>query len=111
MAIGARLRELARRYPLLPGSWLEMVVITHGVSELGLEILQLLVPIVVQQPVEGFLVVRTVVVSLQWRYLAESTYASQVSFNSRSCSLNMCHMDRSCRSSWGSISCRGTGLY
>ena len=48
MATGVWSGELASRHSLLPGPRFEMMVVTHGVGQLGFEILQLFVSIVVE---------------------------------------------------------------
>jgi len=57
VAVGTRLGEFASRHPLLPDARLEVMVVTHRGRQLWLEILQLLLAVIEQQPVEGFLVI------------------------------------------------------
>jgi hypothetical protein len=102
VAVGTRLGEFTSRHPLLPDARLEMMVVTHRGGQLWLEILQLLLAVIEQQPVEGLLVVwpkeRNVSTGVMFSVTA-ITYSSHVSLRVRSCSLNMCHMERSCRRS------------
>jgi hypothetical protein len=57
MAVRPGLGEFTGGDAFLPDSGFEMVVVTHRVRQFRLEILQLLVPIVVQQPVKSLLII------------------------------------------------------
>lgn len=58
VTVATRVGEFAGRHSLLPSARFEMMVVAHRVSQLWFEVLQLLLPIVVKQPVKGLLVIR-----------------------------------------------------
>lgn len=64
MAIGTWLRKLAGRDALFPRARLEVVIVAHRVGQLGLEVLELLLAIVLKQPVESLLIVWSTDVSV-----------------------------------------------
>ncbi len=116
VTVGLGLGKLAGRDLAGPVSRLEEVVVAGRVSEAGIEVLELPFAVVVEQPVEELLVVRSTRRSAQRRgeQITASggtgTHSIVTNLMARSCSVRVCHMDRSWRKTWLSMLVRPRGV-